>query len=112
MTRTLAQSLCLCLSLLLGLMGVQTARACPGEAVIAVVACGHEGVIWLDAEGNPAKPCTHCSDCLGASVLTLSTPRAPVWHPGGAERLSFDLPTLSRPAPQPGARARAPPSAA
>ncbi|NBZ89136.1 hypothetical protein [Stagnihabitans tardus] len=109
MTWSLRQILCLCLSLLLGLMGVQTAAACPGEAVFAVQACGHEGVIWLDAQGKPAKPCADCPDCLAAPSLTLSAPRAPAWVPGGAEPLGFAFPTQSRPAPEPGARARAPP---
>lgn len=112
MTRTcLPKILCLCVSLMLALFGVQTAGACPGEAVVAVVACGHDGVIWLDASGQPAKPCAHCPDCI-ATPLTLSTPPAPGWHPRGAEPLRHAVAHLSLPAPQPLASARAPPALA
>ena len=105
--------LCLCLSLLLGLLGVQSVGICPGEGAMAVVLCGQDEVVWLDAQGQPAKSCSHCPDCIAAPALAFSTPAFPDWQPNvGAKALAPVVLRLSYLAPPPQTSARAPPALA
>lgn len=106
--RPLPLFLCLCLSLLLGLAGMRPVF-CPGAPVSAVAACGHDGVIWLDAQGAPVKPCAHCDQALGPQVALLTPPPAPALPAGPGVRLRSAPATLALSAPQPQRRARAPP---
>lgn len=97
--------LCLCLGLLMALAGVQGALACPDQPAAAVVACGHDAVIWLDAAGKPVKAaCRHCPACTGAALQT--SPAAPTWAPRRAEPLGFAarIPLLPARATEPVAR--------
>lgn len=68
---------------------------------MAVTACGHDGVIWLDASGAPVKPAAHCPDCLGTAALEGVSPPAPS-RPAAlrAERLAVFVPALPSSPPQ------------
>ena len=110
--------LCLCLSLLMALAGVQGALACNGRMpVMALVICGHAGAetIWLDAEGRPVpKAVAHCPDCLGTPAVTLSDPPAlPALAATGFAWLSpAAVPPLPLSDPSQPFQARGPPRAA
>ena len=110
--------LCLCLSLLMALAGVQGAFACNSPApVMALVICGHDGAetIWLDAEGQPVpKSLAHCPDCLGTAAVTLAdAPALPAFIAGGFLRVSpAAVPQLQGSNPSQPFLARGPPRAA
>lgn len=114
--------LCLCLSLLMAVAGVQGALACGGRVpMIALVICGHNGAetIWLDAQGQPVdqrgpKAMVHCPDCLGTPAVTLADATAiPELAPPRAVRLFATSPQMPRLAAIfPSFLARGPPRAA
>ncbi|MBL4928978.1 hypothetical protein [Fuscibacter oryzae] len=107
--------LCLCLSLLMAVAGVQGALACGGRVpVTALVICGHAGAetIWLDAQGQPVpKAKGHCPDCLGTPAATLADPQVvPAFIARDATALSATpAPAFHLSAKSPSFLARGPP---